>query len=397
LFCFCLKPYNDDKFLAVIVALFPFVLMLSFIFTVILTSKAIVYEKETGLKEAMKLMGMRSWIYWLSWLIKTFGLLCPSLIFMIVAYKIKINLSSGGQAAIINYTNPLLFAMFIFLYAMNAIIFTFFSSTLFKKANSAAAGTGILWFFSYLPYIFISLRYSEMSLGLKLFACLMPNLAMGQGIILVGTFEGKGTGINFHNWRDKASVDDNFCFFHVILIMLFNNLMYLFLMWYFDKIRPGDHGIAKPWHFLFTQCFTDHEKNNSKGYYNSDDALIDQQQQQQQNHESTNTGIYKKNSKHHHNEIYIEDESEYLLSRRVGIKISKLYKLFKQFGKIKKAVKNLSLNIYEGQITVLLGHNGAGKSTTISMITGKFIRISIIFLFDNIVFVLFFIFLFNFQ
>lgn len=30
----------------------------------------------------------------------------------------------------------------------------------------------------------------------------------------------------------------------------------------------------------------------------------------------------------------------------------------------KLAVKNLSLNFYEGQITSFLGHNGAGKTTT---------------------------------
>jgi ATP-binding cassette subfamily A (ABC1) protein 3 len=52
-------PYNNDRFVVVIIALFPFIIMLSFIFTVILTAKAIVYEKETGIKEAMKLMGMK--------------------------------------------------------------------------------------------------------------------------------------------------------------------------------------------------------------------------------------------------------------------------------------------------------------------------------------------------
>ena len=41
--------------------------VLSFIFTVIITAKSIVHEKETGVKEAMKLMGMKTWIYWLSW------------------------------------------------------------------------------------------------------------------------------------------------------------------------------------------------------------------------------------------------------------------------------------------------------------------------------------------
>lgn len=37
-----------------------------------------------------------------------------------------------------------------------------------------------------------------------------------------------------------------------------------------------------------------------------------------------------------------------------------------------RAVQDLSLNIYEGQITVLLGHNGAGKTTTLSILTGMY-------------------------
>jgi ABC-type multidrug transport system ATPase subunit len=33
-------------------------------------------------------------------------------------------------------------------------------------------------------------------------------------------------------------------------------------------------------------------------------------------------------------------------------------------------VAGINLDIYEGQITALLGHNGAGKTTLISMLTG---------------------------
>ena len=38
--------------------------------------------------------------------------------------------------------------------------------------------------------------------------------------------------------------------------------------------------------------------------------------------------------------------------------------------KTRQAVKDLTVNMFEGQITVLLGHNGAGKTTTLSMLTG---------------------------
>ena len=41
----------------------------------------------------------------------------------------------------------------------------------------------------------------------------------------------------------------------------------------------------------------------------------------------------------------------------------------KSFG-TKSVVKNMNLNIYRNQITILLGHNGAGKSVTVKMIAG---------------------------
>ena len=50
--------------------------------------------------------------------------------------------------------------------------------------------------------------------------------------------------------------------------------------------------------------------------------------------------------------------------------VIKINSLVKYYDKL-KAVDNLSLKVYKGQIYAFLGVNGAGKSTTISMICGN--------------------------
>ncbi|WAR12284.1 ABCA6-like protein [Mya arenaria] len=50
--------------------------------------------------------------------------------------------------------------------------------------------------------------------------------------------------------------------------------------------------------------------------------------------------------------------------------LTKIYKSTENKKEEVKAVNNLSLNMYEGQITAILGHNGAGKTTLMNILTG---------------------------
>jgi ABC-type multidrug transport system fused ATPase/permease subunit len=185
-----------------------------------------------------------------------------------------------------------------------------------------------------LPYMLISLRYIDISFAVKFLFAFINNMSMGMGVLLIGVFESTGTGLSFSNISDGINITDHFSMAHILFIMFLNNFLHIFLLYYFDNVLPGDHGIAKPWNFIFKNLYGNKRNNES----------------------TINIG----NNIEMETKALIENESIYS-SKKIGIKIMNLFKVFKQLGQKKRAVDNLSLNIYEGQITVLLGHNGAGK------------------------------------
>lgn len=60
------------------------------------------------------------------------------------------------------------------------------------SANVAAAAGGVLYGLSYMPYLFISRRYSQMSWTLKAVSCLLSNVAMANGAMVISMYEGAG-------------------------------------------------------------------------------------------------------------------------------------------------------------------------------------------------------------
>lgn len=64
-------------------------------------------------------------------------------------------------------------------------------------ANTAAAISGLAWFLSYAPYLFMQQEYESMSLGQKIGASLAGNTAMAYGMQLMLMHEGTGAGIIF--------------------------------------------------------------------------------------------------------------------------------------------------------------------------------------------------------
>ena len=195
-------------------------------------------------QESMKMMGLSGWLHWSAWFLKYFIFLIITVALATVFFKVKFN--SHGR--VLNQSDPSMIFVFLLLYSISSIMFCFFVSTFFSKANVAAAAGGIIWFVSYTPYFFVSQSYDTMNLGEKLASCLLSNVAMAMGSQLIGKLEGSGTGVQWSNLQE-TSVDDSFVFGHVLLMFIVDSVLYGLAAGYIEAVFPGEFGVPQPWYF----------------------------------------------------------------------------------------------------------------------------------------------------
>lgn len=130
---------------------------------------------------------------------------------------------------------------------------------------------------------------------------------------------------------DTSFVSPYLCWAAIVLSIPFWFLMYFYL----DSVVPNTYGVQK--HPLFCLRRANDVEERDTGNSTADEE----------------------------NPLRLRDQNK-ILNENDPIKIHKLTKVFGKF----KAVDNLSLSIREGEIFTILGHNGAGKTTAIYMLTG---------------------------
>lgn len=160
---------------------------------------------------------------------------------------------------------------------------------------------------------------------------------MGQGISQILRLELGGEGLQFRNFFTRTA-DIDFSFGEVFVMMVNAAIFHLLLMIYIDQVFPGEHGVAKKWNFPLTACIKLCRANKVE----TDD-----------DYSSINSEVFRSSDPNFCHENFEEEP----LDQKVGIQV---LNLCKQFG-TKLAVNKLNLNMFESQITVLLGHNGAGE------------------------------------
>jgi ATP-binding cassette, subfamily A (ABC1), member 3 len=160
---------------------------------------------------------------------------------------------------------------------------------------------------------------------------------------LFSRYEDANIGVNAQTWNvsQRYAVTFQDC-----ITMMFVDAIWMgVLSWYIAKIWPSEFGTHQPFYFLclpsyWKSCFgcrpSQTIDTRSKG-------------------ELVNA-----------TEVSIEEVTENLtrqLDEGTCVDIKDLYKVYNTTNGKKVAVDGLNLTMYSGQVTALLGHNGAGKVT----------------------------------
>uniref|UniRef100_A0A670J9Y3 P-type phospholipid transporter n=1 Tax=Podarcis muralis TaxID=64176 RepID=A0A670J9Y3_PODMU len=323
--------FVDDVFMVTLNRAFPIFMVLAWIYSVSMTVKSIVLEKEMRLKEAMKNRGVTNGAVWFAWFLDSF-------IMMAVSTFLLTTLITYGR--VLHYSNPHLLFLFLLTFTTASIMQCFLLSTFFSKANLAAACSGVIYFTLYLPHIVCFAWQDRLTFKLKIMASFLSPVAFGFGTEYLSRYEEQGLGLQWDNVRTSPLEGDQYSFLFSMEMMVLDGFIYGLLAWYLDNVFPGDYGIPRPWYFPFQQSYW-------LGPFE--------------------IGVFLHPDHLGTADLHFEEEPSGLVP---GVCIQNLVKIFP--GCSKPAVDGMTITFYEGQITAFLGHNGAGKTTTMSILTGLF-------------------------
>uniref|UniRef100_A0A674K916 ABC transporter domain-containing protein n=1 Tax=Terrapene triunguis TaxID=2587831 RepID=A0A674K916_9SAUR len=286
-------------------------------------------REKRKLKALMKTMGLQDAAFWLSW----------SLLYT-VCVLIMASLLTAVTVNEYFYTSSFFAVLLLFFfYGIASIHFCFMLSSLLKKPKVTSSVGFILTFFSTcLSFITLVKKLPaplEWALGL-----LCP-FAFITGISKILHLEKYGIGFYFSNMMEES-----YAVFTAYVLLIFDSVLYMLLAIYFDKVLPDKYGMKYPPLFCLKPSYWCKSRRGYAG----------KRPETEQNHER----IF--------NDSMEPVPSEF--DGKEAIRLNNIKKTYKTKNKKIEALRGLFLNIYEGQITALLGHSGAGKTTLLNILSG---------------------------
>ncbi|XP_035878364.1 ATP-binding cassette sub-family A member 2 isoform X3 [Phyllostomus discolor] len=348
--------YTRDDFLFVIEHMMPLCMVISWVYSVAMTIQHIVAEKEHRLKEVMKTMGLDNAVHWVAWFITGFVQLSISVTALTAILKY-------GQ--VLMHSHVLIIWLFLAVYAVATIMFCFLVSVLYSKAKLASACGGIIYFLSYVPYMYVAIReevaHDKITAFEKCIASLMSTTAFGLGSKYFALYEVAGVGIQWHTFSQSPVEGDDFNLLLAVTMLMVDAVVYGVLTWYIEAVHPGMYGLPRPWYFPLQKSYWLGSGRAEAWEWSWPWAHAPRLSVMEEDQACAMENRRLEETRG------MEEEPTHL---PLVVCVDKLTKIYKNDKKL--ALNKLSLNLYENQVVSFLGHNGAGKTTTMSILTGLF-------------------------
>ncbi|XP_050384665.1 ABC transporter A family member 1 isoform X3 [Argentina anserina] len=340
------REYTDDEFQSIIKSVMGVLYLLGFLYPISRLISYSVFEKEQKIREGLYMMGLKDGVFHLSWFI---------------AYALQFAVSSliitvCTMDNLFKYSDKSVVFIYFFFFGVSAIMLSFLISTFFERAKTAVAVGTLAFLSAFFPYY--SVNDEAVPMILKVIASLLSPTAFALGSVNFADYERAHVGLRWSNiWRASSGVNFSVC----LLMMLLDALLYCVIGLYLDKVLPRENGVRYPWNFIFQKWFW---KTPDINKYHKSSLGVHIRDKVSEN------AIFsgKENTKAAVEAINFDMRQQELDHR--CIQIRNLHKVYASKKGKCCAVNSLQLTMYENQILALLGHNGAGKSTTISMLVG---------------------------
>ncbi|CAM42001.2 putative ABC1 transporter [Leishmania braziliensis MHOM/BR/75/M2904] len=302
--------------------LLSFVFGVAFLYSVSQQVKRIVLEKELRIREAMLIMGLRQWAIYVSEFVVQLAIFVPTCVLCVVMLKLTY----------VTKSDPLILFLIFFLFSLTTIPLSGMIAVFFSKSRLASLVTPVIYFILVIPMFAMTNTHGSIVTWLSL---LSPTGFTAALNVFLLHESGSGCGAaQMTSSRDSPTLA-------VVLGMLSADFfIYYALMLYLDAVVPKEWGTPRhPLFFIMDPvrwCFNSKPQRLGGG---ADGRAED--------------GVF--------------ETSDY---SKDCVSFEGIRKEYLRGGRTFVAVNNLYWGMREGEISVLLGHNGAGKTTVLNMMTG---------------------------
>ncbi|KAF5274077.1 hypothetical protein FQR65_LT04475 [Abscondita terminalis] len=331
-------PHESKELIHRMQRIILYTIMFSYTILCPIVLHKVVREQRAGIRNLMKIVGVKSWMLRLGWFLNFYILNLIAIFFITFCLVVP----TCCTHAPFENSNPLILFMYLLLYGAAAIMFMLALGALSTKPLFIMSMGTFVWIMSFFVPLAIMKCNPDLRWFFRFVLLLLPNGCLLFGYMDIKDYEQEDIGIRWNNMSKHARVTTNVTLGTVIIMLIVDCIFYFFLALYVENVKRGKaKSIFLPCQALFKFLCESTEYDDDSDSDDDDDDNLERTQ--------FFCKIMEKQNK-----------------TPIKIKLRNVTKSYKRV----RVVRKLSMNIKEGQITVLVGRNGSGKTTILEIISG---------------------------